>query len=219
MAINKTQSEVQILENYRVALTNAVTQPEVSATLAVFGYTAEKIAIGNQLLDETTTAYNTTKKETNETVSARADFDNKASQVETVYSLHRKKAKVVFRKDEVALKQLGLIGSNSQAYAKWLEEVKLFYSVLQSNKTLLSQLESLNVNAEEINTAVTTIKELENARAIYLKEIGESQDATKAKDIAFAKLDDWMRDFYAVSKIAMEDKPQLLETMGILVRS
>ncbi len=219
MAINKTQSEVQILENYRVALTNAVTQSEVSATLAVFGYTAEKIAIGNQLLDETTTAYNTTKKETNETVSARADFDNKTSQVETVYSLHRKKAKVVFRKDEVALKQLGLIGSNSQAYAKWLEEVKLFYSVLQSNKVLLSQLESLKVTAEEVNTAVTTIKELENARAIYLKEIGESQDATKAKDIAFAKLDDWMRDFYSVAKIAMEDKPQLLETMGILVRS
>ena len=219
MASKKQQSEAQTLENYRVALINAINQPEVSSLLAEFGYNAANISNGTKLLDETTKAYDTNKKETNETVAARADFDNKMSQVAEVYSLHRKKAKVIFRKDEVALKQLGLIGTNSQAYAKWLEEVKLFYTVLQSNKTLLSQLESLKVTAEDVNTAVSTIKALESARAIYLKEIGESQDATKAKDISFAKLDDWMRDFYAVSKIAMEDNPQLLESLGILVRS
>ncbi len=53
----------------------------------------------------------------------------------------------------------------------------------------------------------------------YLREVGESQDATKQKDAAFAEIDDWMRDFYAVARIALEDHPQLLETLGILVRS
>lgn len=219
MALNKRQSEVQTLENYRVAITNAVNQPLVAVNLAEFGYTPEKIAIGNLLLADTSFAYSNNQKENNETVSARADFDAKVSQVDTAYAMHRKKAKVVFRKDEVALKQLGLIGSSSQAYIKWLEEIKLFYSVLQSNTALLLQLQSLKVTADDVNLAVTTIKELENARAIYLKELGESQDATKAKDMAFAKLDDWMRDFKAVAKIAMEDNPQLLESLGILVRS
>ncbi|MDA3893901.1 MAG: hypothetical protein PF517_19755 [Salinivirgaceae bacterium] len=49
---------------------------------------------------------------------------------------------------------------------------------------------------------------MENLRTEYLKEIGESQEATKAKDNAFAKIDDWMSEFYAVAKIALEDKPQ-----------
>jgi hypothetical protein len=44
------------------------------------------------------------------------------------------------------------------------------------------------------------ILELEAARSEYLKEKGESQDATKAKDAAFAKIDDWMSEFYAVAK-------------------
>ena len=63
------------------------------------------------------------------------------------------------------------------------------------------------------------ITDLEAARAEYLREKGESQDSTKIKDAAFAKIDDWMSEFYAVAKIALEDNPQLLESLGKLVRS
>lgn len=52
-----------------------------------------------------------------------------------------------------------------------------------------------------------------------MKEKGESQDATKLKDTAFGELDDWMREFYAVAKIALEDNPQLLESLEKFVRN
>ena len=39
------------------------------------------------------------------------------------------------------------------------------------------------------------------------------QEATKAKDAAFVKMDDWMDDFHAIAEIALEDKPQLLEAI------
>jgi hypothetical protein len=32
--------------------------------------------------------------------------------------------------------------------------------------------------------------------------------------VAFANLDDWMREIYAVAEIALEDHPQLLESLG-----
>lgn len=51
------------------------------------------------------------------------------------------------------------------------------------------------------------ISDLEAARSEYLKEKGESQDSTKAKDAAFAKIDDWMSEFYAIAKIGLEDNP------------
>ncbi len=60
---------------------------------------------------------------------------------------------------------------------------------------------------------------MDTARAVYLKEKGESQDATKIKDAAIAKLDDWMSEFYAVAKIGLEDNPQLLEVLGKTVRA
>ena len=72
---------------------------------------------------------------------------------------------------------------------------------------------------EEISACITEINAIETTRTLYLKEVGESQEATKTKDKALAELEEWMSDFYAVAKIAMEDQPQLLETLGLLVRS
>ena len=54
---------------------------------------------------------------------------------------------------------------------------------------------------------------------MYLREKGESQDATKLKDAPFIELEDWMREFYTVAKIALKDNPQLLESLGKFVRS
>ena len=50
-------------------------------------------------------------------------------------------------------------------------------------------------------------------------EKGETQNATKVKDQAFTAIEKWMRKFYAVANIALEDNPQLLESLGVFVRS
>ena len=83
----------------------------------------------------------------------------------------------------------------------------------------LAQESDKKITLDDLTAADTLIGDLEAARAEYLREKGESQDATKEKDAAFAKMDDWMSEFYAVAKIALEDKPQLLESLGKFVRS
>jgi GTP1/Obg family GTP-binding protein len=129
------------------------------------------------------------------------------------------KAKVVFRNDSLTLDKLAVSGSLPKAYVKWLETVKKFYSEATSDHLIQEKLSRLKVTLDNLNAADAMVGQLENARAEYLREKGESQDATKAKDAAFVKMDDWMSEFYAVAKIALEDNPQLLESLGKLVRS
>jgi hypothetical protein len=50
-------------------------------------------------------------------------------------------------------------------------------------------------------------------------ELGEYQDTTKSKNAALFELKEWMDDFVGIAKIALYDKPQLLEVLGIFVRS
>ncbi|KGN82840.1 hypothetical protein HW49_00680, partial [Porphyromonadaceae bacterium COT-184 OH4590] len=69
-----------------------------------------------------------------------------------------------------------------------------------------------------IAAQLTLLEEVKKKYSDYLKEKGESQQATKDKDEALAKLEKWVREFYAITKIALEDKPQLLESVGKLVR-
>ena len=101
---------------------------------------------------------------------------------------------------------------------RWLEAVKKFYSIASTDSEIQSKLARLKVSAGDLTAANTMISDIEAARSEYLQEKGESQDATKTKDAAFAKIDDWMSEFYAVARIGLEDNPQLLEALGKVVR-
>lgn len=219
MATTSKLTDAATLEQYRVALENATNQPEIAVVLADLGYDSTKIDEGKALLETTRNAYDSNKTEDDETTAAYADFSNKKAELEKIYSTHRKKAKVVFRNDAITAEKLAITGTLPKAYVKWLETVKKFYTVSAADTTIQTQLATLKITVEDITATNTKVSELETTRAEYLKEKGESQDATKAKDAAFAVMDDWMSEFYAVAKIGLEDNPQLLEALGKTIKS
>ena len=98
------------------------------------------------------------------------------------------------------------------AYVKKIGTIQKFYTEIDPG--ILQKLAVLKITDRDITQGRSQLQNVEKARAAYLREIGESQDATKQKDAAFAKMDDWMRDFYAVANIALEDQPQLMEALG-----
>jgi hypothetical protein len=218
MATRPKKSEADMLELYRVALENAETQPEIATIMAELGYDSANITEGKNILAETRTAYDFNKTEDDETLTAYSGFSTKKEQLEDMFNIHRKKAKVIFRNDAVTAEKLAITGSMHRTYVKWLEAARKFYCVAAADTEIQSKLARLKISVDDITAANTLIADLEKARAEYLREKGESQDATKAKDAAFAKIDDWMSEFYAVARIGLEDSPQLLEALGKVVR-
>lgn len=219
MATKKTLSEAETLEQYRVALDNVENQSEIANIMAEFGYDSETVNQGKTLLAETRQAYDVNKTEDDESSEAYHTFSTLKDNLANTYSLHRKKAKVVFRNDSLTIDKLAVTGSVPKAYTKWLETARKFYTIASADTAIQAKLARLKITPEDLTAGNTLINDLEAARAEYLREKGESQDATKIKDAAFAKMDDWMSEFYAVAKIALEDNPQLLESLGKLVRS
>ena len=219
MATKRTLSEAEVLEQYRVSFENVEKQSEIATIMAEFGYDETLLTEGKTLLTKTRAAFDFNKKEDDETSEAYKNFTTLKDNLATTYTLHRKKAKVIFRKESTTLNKLSLSGSLPTAYIKWLETVKKFYAVASADSDIQSKLVRLKITTEELNGTIELITNLELARAEYLREKGESQDATKQKDKAFGEIDDWMSEFYAVAKIALEDNPQLLESLGKFVRS
>ena len=219
MPLKKNQTEAEALEQYRVSFENVEKQPEIATIMAEFGYAETLLTEGKTLLTKTRQAFDFNKKEDDETTEAYKNFTELKENLAKTYTLHRKKGKVIFRKEPTTLNKLALTGSLPTAYIKWLETVKKFYTVAAADSDIQSKLVRLKITTEEINGTIQLITNLELARAEYLREKGESQDSTKSKDKAFGEIDDWMSEFYAVAKIALEDNPQLLESLGIFVRS
>tara|TARA_R110001583_G_scaffold43208_3_gene137458 strand:+ start:725 stop:1384 length:660 start_codon:yes stop_codon:yes gene_type:complete len=219
MASHSNFSESETLEHYRIALDNAERQARIAAILANLGFTSEVIMQGKQLLAATRQAYDGNQTEDDETTAAYAAFDNKKVLLEDIFDMHRKKAKVVFRKDSLTADKLAISGTMPRTYIKWVESAKKFYSVASTDADIQGKLARLKISLEDLTAATSLITDLEAARSLYLIEKGESQDATKAKDAAFYKIDDWMSEFFAVAKIGLEDNPQLLEALGKIVRN
>ena len=219
MATKRTLSEAETLEQYRVALENVETQTEIATIMAEFGYDETLIAEGKALFTQTRQTYDSNKKEDDETSESYQSFSTLKESLAKTYTLHKKKGKIIFSKDTITLNKLSLSGSLPTSYIKWLETVKKFYTVASSDTAIQSKLSRLKVTTEQLNNAIQLITTLEAARSKYLREKGESQDATKLKDKAFGEIDEWMSEFYAVAKIALEENPQLLESLGKFVRS
>lgn len=213
------QSNEQMLQNFGAMFENLSKEGDLKTELAEYGYDDAKIAEGKALYDEARKTFDANIKETREESSASLAFQEKYQNVQKTYSTHRKKARIVFEENEEALRQLKLKGSAARAIAASMEEMRAFYQLLDTTPHLLSALKQLKITEEDVKNQLKEFPEVEKAYAVYLQEKGESQQATRDKNKAFEALDKWVSKFYKVAKIALEDRPQLLETLGKSVKS
>lgn len=212
-------SNEQMLQNFGAMFENLSKEGDLKTELAEYGYDDAKIAEGKALYDEARKTFDANIKETREETSASLAFQEKYQNVQKKYSTHRKKARIVFEDNEEALRQLKLKGSAARAIAAAMEEMRAFYQLLDTTPNLLTPLKQLKINEQDVKNQLQELPEVEKAYATYLQEKGESQQATRDKNKAFETLDKWVSKFHKVAKIALEDRPQLLEALGRFVRS
>ncbi|MBG0783273.1 MAG: hypothetical protein H0S84_13470 [Bacteroidales bacterium] len=219
MATNARQSEADFLRTCDVAFQNVEENPVIKAALAEVGYDDAKIQEGKDLLSTAQLKYDTNKKEENETSVASLNFKTKKEELRKLYSRHRKIAKVAFMDNPATLILLDLEKPIPSTYTHWLEVLNVFYVEILADQQLQDKLAQLKVTAEQLTQGAELIPEVKKLYATYKDEVGESENATKEKDTAFTALDLWMRTFYKIAAIALEDEPQLLEALGKNVKS
>ena len=212
-------SNEQMLRNFGAMFENLSKEGDLKTELAEYGYDENKISEGKALYNEARKYFDINLKETREETSASLAFQEKYQNIQKKYSVHRKKARIIFEENEEALRQLKLKGNASRAIASAMEEMRAFYQLLDTTPSLLTPLKQLKISEQDVKSQLQEFPEVEKAYASYLQEKGESQQATKDKNKAFEALDKWMSKFYKVAKIALEDRPQLLEALGKFVRN
>ena len=215
----KSTSQYATLEQYRVALENVEQQPQISQVMQEFGYEPTVLTEGKELLSTSINAYQNNQVEDDETTEAFANFASKREALLEQYKLDRKKARVVFRNNAVIQDKLVITGRIPSNFLKRLDIIKKFYAVALADEEIQNKLARLRVTADELNQTQQLINEVETARSAYIREKGESQTATQTKDQAFDEIADWMSEFFAVAKIAFEDTPQYLESLGKIIKN
>lgn len=219
MPIKNNFLEAATLEKYGIALGNAQTQPEICKQLAEVGYVAAIIEEGSSLLNETISAFNYNNTEDDETSTAHTQYINILKTLEKTFGTHRKKAKIIFLSDSDMLDKLAVSGALPTTQGKLIAAAKKFYLESNASEVIQAKMARLKLTKKELKEGQSLVDQTVSARRLYTNEVGESENATKQKDAAFDKMDKWMSEFFAVAKIALEDSPQLLESLGKSVKS
>ncbi len=219
MVTKKRQSELQYLENYRLVFTNLSQVAEIQTQMADYGYDETAINEGKALYEKAKNLYDVRQTESTEAKQAYDVFANAFEQLQEQYKKHRKKAKVALLKKTNLYEPFHLKKRIPQAYLKFMQEAEIFYVQMQNNEEAKPLLARFKLNEEIATAQLDAIETVAELRAKYEKEKGESQQATKNKNKAFEDIAEWIREFFTVAEIALEDHPQLLESIGKFVKS
>ena len=118
-----------------------------------------------------------------------------------------------------ALHSLRATGSRNRSLTGFIKDARVLYTNLLEQPDYLEAVKRFGITEENLRLALDDINRLESSYHEFLKEKGEAQSSTIARDQAYDDLYNWYSDFRAVARIALKKQPQLLEKMGIVVKN
>ncbi len=217
--MTKHFSTQQLLQDYGILFDNLKTQEIIKKELAEYGYDDAEVAKGEALYNKAKQLYMLKIKEEQQQTTAYAVFTDKFEELIKVFCKDRKKAKIVYKDKLDVLTNLRIKDNIPRRMANTMDSINIFYETLNDDAALRAPLARLKFTDEVLAEHIALFQETQKAYSAYTEEKGETQDATKAKNKAIHELEEWVSEFFSIAKIALEDHPQLLESLAKFVRS
>ncbi len=203
----------------QVAIDNAISDVEIKTLLTEYGYDDARLAEGKALLDATNQLQQAQQKEYGDQFAATNAFNTIWDSANKDYMRFVKISRVALKKEFAIYQKLGLNGMRKESFSGWIAQAKQFYLNALSDTTVLNKLLTFGITEAKLETGKALVEETETKNATQEKEKGEAQQSTIERDSSADQLFEWLADFIVIARIALEEKPQLLEKLGIVVES
>jgi hypothetical protein len=217
MGFRANASMEQRLMAAHIAIETALADPALAATLAAHGYDRARILAGRALRERAAAQFTRQRALSGDQLAATDARDAAWAQAHAVYIRHVATARVALRDDRGAMRRLDLSVRRKKTHAGWLIQASQFYTNALADQAIVAALAAYGVTAEHLGEAQTQVAAVAAAQVTQQQRRVLAQESTRDRDAAFQQLSHWMRDFLAIARIALADKPQLLEQLGVAV--
>jgi hypothetical protein len=209
----------EILYQSGFRINNSLGDAKILDAVSPMGYPEVKLNEGKALLAEATTLAETQKKEYGELDAAQAQFKNEKQKANGTYMNMVAIARIAFKNDVQAQTTLELNGRRASTLSGWLKQTLGFYRAILANEGWKTAMASYGQTEEKLLAEIAAIEGVAAASENVRKEMGDAQNATLERDIKVEELADWINEYEVIARIALADKPQLLEKIGIVVKN
>lgn len=127
--------------------------------------------------------------------------------------------KALAKKDKNLQSRLKFTYLGSLSMEDWVRTGIDFYNSLLREPEFLTVLANFNVTVDQLNAEKLALKNLAVLRNRALEEEGQAQEATRLRKEKLKELEEYCDLLKTVVSLALANRPQLMESLGVLVRS
>lgn len=215
----KYQSNQKLIHNYGILFNNIKIEGDLSKALEGYGYDLSEISKGEALFTKAVGLYHDNIRKSQKKMALYKAFKDEYDRISVFFSEDRQKLRILFKGNEVVLKSLRLVGVLSRAISSRIDDMVVMYSTIDGEEELKQKAEGYQITPEHIAGQLLKAQKVRKLYAEYSNIKGDSEQTTIDKDAAFVEVEKWVKKLYSVAKFALKNKPQLLESIGKLVRS
>ncbi len=194
----------------------AINNPEIKAMMEKYGYTQQRLEEGRSLLDKSLKLMTVHVKRYSDQYIATDTVSKQQESAYASYMVVLKIVRVAFKGNVELLNRFNATGIRSKSLSGWLREARILYTNLLKSQEELAVMEKFGITPERLEKDLKAVNMVEELNSKQLEKIGEAQQSTLARDETFDALFNWYSDFRAIARIALYNKPQLLEVLGIV---
>ena len=202
-----------------VAISNALSDPQIGKLLGEFGYQTPKLSEGKALYEAADLTVKNQVALYGEQKNATARLESAEKVARTAYQNLAQVARAAFARDKAKLSVLGLDNPMPKPLPLFLTMTTTLFDNASHNAEIAEVLKSYGYTTEKLSKERGKIVELSAANIAQEAARGAAQNATFEQNKAMEALDYWMSSFVKVAKVALRQYPELLEKLGILKRS
>ena len=218
MANWSRMSYARLVSAAHTLYTNARANPDIVAEMTEFGYTApDDYDAGLALLADAHAATGTLAAEQADALAATAASDRATDRLQARFIADRRRARRAHPSGTDGYSSLHLAGDAPRAEADLIQAAATFYNTLTSRPDLAAPIRRMP--PERIAESLALVAAARDADAAQAREDGEAQRASQLRKQAISALRAHAAEMAASAEEALEDHPQLRETLGLLERS
>jgi hypothetical protein len=208
----------QVLEEQRVLIFNA-SKPEILPHLERMGIDLPYLKTGEDLFNEVIELDKNQKKEYQEQDLAYDTYQEAKSKCEHYYKNTLTLLRMASKSDGNLQDRIKINKARESKIENWILQAIETYNLILNENGFLDKIAKYGLTAEKLQAERDEIRELQTLRNEAISEKGQAQEATRLRDEKRNELNEFCHELYTVATIALEDHPQLLEKIGIKMRT
>lgn len=207
----------QTLEEQRVLIFNS-SKPEIAPLLAGMGVDAAHLMIGEELYNSVIALSKKQKKEYQEESLAYDNYHELKGECKAVFKRNFRFIKLGSRADGDLQNRLKLFTPRAKGIEEWIMQTNDIYNGVLNEPIFLAALLKYKITPESLSNDGTQLDSLKDLRNEAMSEKGQAQEATRLRNAKMEELEDYCYELKTIALSELEEQPQLLEMLGILVR-